>query len=698
MHYVINNRWALGDTVCLSAMARDFDLAYHGKHTLSFTGHYGSFWRNNPHVTQATPLHSTLLKVEYHHGMDAASRGDRVHFVTWFHKEIQRLTGLRVPVTKAGGDIHLTQQEALRQVEGRYWVVVAGGKLDMTAKWWLDTRWQETVDRLKLYGINCVQAGAHFTNHVHAKLKNCLNVTGMTDDVRELFTLIKHSEGVICGVTGPMHIAAAFEKPCVVLAGGREAPAWEAYVNDFDAFEGVKVKLPHKFLHTVGLLPCAKEHGCWKTRTVAIEAADLATAKRRDKLCTNPVRDGNVSIAACMKEITVDHVVEAVMAYYEEGRCPPIGKPKFTYPAVVSVRDPHELKHEVGLEHVVSGPMTPVYSVPIVESIESTYVVGEVVSRESVRMRFETPKPPQLNSLLEPAKQTEPNRQPREFVEDQLHEDPAFKILDQPLFGGRVTIFVLSHGNQTEFFVRCINGIISTVPAHRREIRVALNQPSDTLRQVAYEYQQSGAVSVLNMHHDPANKRRKYPAMRTMFYDPERPITTKYLVWFDDDSYPVDPRWLPKLAEVIVPNHREGARLFGKRCIHDLQIYNKPGHNPRQWFEAASWWKGQPLKMKGELDRVGPNGSCIDFVAGWFWAADVAAIKQADIPDATLNHNGGDITIGAQMRQAGFKIKDFNQDKRFVFTPPKLQGGRRGYSEPFPWADPASKAAFVEGS
>lgn len=673
MHYVINNRWALGDTVCISAAVRDFALAYGPRHKITVTGHYASYWRNNPYVTEHVGSGSILLPVQYGNGMEAARRGEPVHFATWFHREFKRLAGLDVPVTCAGGDIHLTLQQRRRPIDERYWVVVAGGKTDMTAKWWLPSRWQQTVDRLQQYGIRCVQAGAHFTHHIHSRLQGCIDFTGRTDSIHDLFSLIHGAEGVICGITGPMHIAAALDRPCVVLAGGREAPAWEAYVNDFNAFAPVQVRTPHRFLHTVGLLPCAKAHGCWKTRTVAIEAADLATATRRDKLCTEPVRDGNLSVPLCMREITVDHVVEAAMSYYEEGRLPPIGKPKGTYPA--NPNNP-------GLEHV--GGITRETINDALKLAPRIGVEGGPVDAQELKKRY---GPPQLQTL------GSPNKPPQEFKEEALYEDPAFKILDDPVFGGKVTICILSHGDQLDFFKRCLEGIINTVPAHRREIRVAMNQPTDRLRQFAQHYVDCGIDAI----YATGQKRYKYPAMREMFYDPDLPLNTKYLVWFDDDSYPVDVRWLVRLAETIIPNHRNQVRLFGKLCLHDLQLYNRNGHNPRKWFEEAAWWKNAPLNI-GRSDRVGPNGSVIPFVAGWFWAASVAAIKACDIPDVRLQHNGGDCCIGAQIRQGGFKVKDFNQDKRYVFTPPKHQGGRRGYSEAFPWADPETRANHVPGT
>lgn len=665
-HYVIQNRWALGDTVILSAFVRDLNLTYPGQYQLAMSGHYCNvFWKNNPHVYPLEPVRNArVLKFDYRPGIAESGRGIKKHFLSWFYRDFEQLTGVHVPVRYPKGDIHLSAKEKAASVPGRYWVVVAGGKLDMTAKIWYADRFQEVVDRLAHYGISCVQSGATFHRNVHPVLRNVQQCVGKTNSERDFFSLIYNAEGVICGVTAAMHIAACFDKPCVVLAGGREEPWWEAYVNDYfpEAFgpDCAPVKTPHKFLHTVGLLDCCKARGCWKARTVPIEPADLTNAENRSKLCLQPVRRTQ-AVPKCLDMLTVDHVVEAVMQYYEEGKLPPIGQPKGTYrPGTeekpVSV-EPDTTTSEVKAEAATNVQVSSGLSLPLPQDVPRLLT---------------NPMPPELKKLP--------------------GESRHFQLLDHPILDGKVTICVLTWGDNRPLIERCLGKIMETVPANRRDIRVALNQPS----KASLDFVQGFDRDEITKIYLDQGTRRKYPAMREMFYDSTCPITTKYVVWFDDDSFPVDKLWLPKLAEVIIPNHKAGARLFGIKMYHDLTVYAKNGHRPEQWFKQAPWWRGVDLRLRGR-EQLGTNGSCIDFAVGWFWACEYNAIVQCHIPDVRLGHNGGDAAIGAQIHQGGYRIKMFNEGKKYVFTPPKDKGGRRGYSEPFPWADPESKQRHRTG-
>lgn len=731
---IIHNRWALGDTVCLSALVRDIHRAYPDTYRLHMSGHYRNvFWRNNPNCeVQTGKVTGMRYEPRYLDGIKAAGRGSKKHFLSWFHEDCQRQIGLTVPVTEPKGDIHLSKDEkANRIIPYRYWLVVAGGKMDMTAKVWLTSRYQGVVDTLAYHGVRCVQPGAEFNKHFHPKLERCENTIGRTNSERDLFSLVYHCEGVICGITSYMHIAAVFDKPCVVVAGGREEPVWEAYSNCYqpDAFGRAckPVKMEHTFLHTVGLYDCKSTNngtkGCWKDRTVAIDKGDTVHQKRRNQLCERPVRTGPQTVPSCMVDITVDHVVEAVMNYYGNGFLPPIGKPtrKYSLPVVgtpkgeadsikelwdASVKaatpidpDAEKKRAEIRGIRLVDANGNPIeMPLPAKEYMLEWYAYeqhgiaplhpyvleGGTVTEHSVD--HSTVPPTEHVQITYPEGWLK--TLPKEYV-PAAGEDADLAILDHPYIGGKFTIFVLLYGDHFDLAKRCLESIINNAPANRIDLRVAMNQPSDQVLEYVLGFKE-GTIT-----HDYIDQRDrlKYPAMREMFHDPRCPITTKYLLWFDDDSWVIDKKWLSLLGREIVANHPHGARLFGPRYVHDLKPLQRPGHDPTAWFREAPWWTGQQLKVKGGA-REAPNGHLIEFASGGFWALHVKTMKQAGIPDARLVHNGGDITIGEMVHQAGGKVRDFSPRPhktpvRWSDAEPRGASVKPDQGKRFPWSPPA---------
>ena len=328
--FTTRSLWALGDTICLSALVRDVHLAYGDKVRLSYAGSYMSLWENNPYLSPIDPQNrGPVINVDYQEGIRASTRGEKVHFLSWFHKDFEKKTGLHVPVRYPRGDIHLSEKEKQRKVEGRYWVIMPGGKLDFTAKVWYPSRWQTLVNRLKSAGINCVQAGVNYHDHFNPKLDNCLSLLGATDSIRDFFSLVYHADGVICGITSGMHLAAVFEKPCVVIAGGREEPWWAFYTRSYfpQAFgpQCAPIRIEHKPIHAAGKLDCCLTRGCWKKRTVPITQEDH-TPKGQEFLCSKPVRQtsmtGSEVAPECLNQISVDDVFDRVLEYYYEGTLP----------------------------------------------------------------------------------------------------------------------------------------------------------------------------------------------------------------------------------------------------------------------------------------------------------------------------------------------------------------------------------------
>ena len=187
------------------------------------------------------------------------------------------------------GDIYLTNDEKQNRSEldsagiaEDFWVVVAGGKYDYTAKWWDPARYQAVVDhfRGKLQFVQCGAAGDW-----HPRLNNVVDLVGKTS-IRQFVRLMYHADGVLCPVTFAMHLAAAVptkrEKPrnraCVVVAGGREPPQWEAYPH-------------HQFISNNGALSCCDNGGCWKARCQRVGDGDRKDAD----LCVFPVPIASLS-------------------------------------------------------------------------------------------------------------------------------------------------------------------------------------------------------------------------------------------------------------------------------------------------------------------------------------------------------------------------------------------------------------------
>ncbi len=288
------------------------------------------------------------------------------------------------------------------------------------------------------------------------------------------------------------------------------------------------------------------------------------------------------------------------------------------------------------------------------------------------------PVPP-LPPLLFTVQPSAPERQPLaaapppELVT--LPGAPGASQMDHPHVGGKFTCFVLCYGDHYDLAKRCLDSILKTAPAGRLDLRVAANACSE--RTLAYLRDLPLTRLYVN-----AENRKKYPVMREMFRDPVCPITTNYLMWFDDDSYVTNPAWLEWLAGSIVANHDHGGRHYGWLHIHDLKLFVKNGHDPRKWFEQSASYRGRPFRVRGTKQEA-PNGTVVEFVPGSFWALHTRTMLEADIPEPRLVHNGGDITMGWQVTQAGYKTIGFNRDRQFVYS---SGSPRRGYSEQFPWA------------
>jgi len=309
---ILRNFQSPGDIVMLTAAVRDLHNGYPGQFVTDVRTPCPALWENNPYIT---PLRETdpgaeIIDCEY----PLIHRSNRApyHFLHGFIEFLNERLQLAIRPTRFCGDIHVSALEKswISQVEEivhqrvPFWIVVAGGKRDFTIKWWDVRRYQRVIDHFadRVLFVQVGEAG-----HEHQALRNVIDLRGKTD-LRQLVRLVYHAQGIFCPVTLLMHLAAAVEspagmpknRPCVVVAGGREPPHWEAYPH-------------HQYLHRAGALYCCDDGGCWKSRVRPLGDRDLKD--RPENLCVDVVD----SLPRCMDLISVEDAVRAIDLYFQGG-------------------------------------------------------------------------------------------------------------------------------------------------------------------------------------------------------------------------------------------------------------------------------------------------------------------------------------------------------------------------------------------
>ncbi len=314
---ILKSDFSLGDTVLLTAAVRDLHRCCPGQYRTDVRTGFPDLWRHNPLLTPLNPYDRDVETVSCELPLVQRSNEAACHVLHGFMDFLSRFLGVRIQPTEFRGDLHLSRAERagaspLRRLAGAeapYWLISTGGRWDNTIKWWEARRYQEVVDHFA-GRIQFVQVG--HASAYHPRLEGVIDLRGRTS-VRELVRWMHRAEGVVCGVTSLMHLAAATprpagstgSRPCVVVAGGREPPSWEAYPG-------------HQFIHTIGMLPCCATGGCWKWRTQPL--GDGGPGDRPDNLCV----DRRGDLPHCMDLISSQEVIRRIDLYLQSGAARPL--------------------------------------------------------------------------------------------------------------------------------------------------------------------------------------------------------------------------------------------------------------------------------------------------------------------------------------------------------------------------------------
>lgn len=250
---VLRNFQSPGDIVMLTAAVRDLHISYPDRFLTDVRTSCPALWEHNPRLVPLNEDDPDVEVLDCHYPLIHRSNEAPYHFLHGFIHYLNDRLGLGIEPSAFKGDIHISDNEK---------------------------EWFSQVEELH----------------------------GASTPFRQLVRLMYHAQGVVTPVSLPMHLAAAVEvkpgmpknRPCVVIAGGREPPHWTAYPH-------------HQFIHTVGALCCCDNGGCWKSRTVPLGDGDYKDGP--DELCVDVVGD----LPRCMDMITAEEVIRRIEWYFEGG-------------------------------------------------------------------------------------------------------------------------------------------------------------------------------------------------------------------------------------------------------------------------------------------------------------------------------------------------------------------------------------------
>lgn len=216
------------------------------------------------------------------------------HWTDAYREDAEKKLGVHIQKHGILPELYLSDEEKgwYNQIhcefkdDSPFWIINAGRKQDNELKAY--HRWQEVVDLFNEYfknKVKLVQVGHHA--HIHPELKGVYNLVGKTD-LRQLIRLGYHASGFVGPLSFQFVMAAAFKKPGVVVAGGKEDVRWHLY--------------PHiRHLYTNGALKCCSWGGCWKGGEIG-QCVDLVDGTPR-----------------CFNLIEPYMIVDAIISYYKGG-------------------------------------------------------------------------------------------------------------------------------------------------------------------------------------------------------------------------------------------------------------------------------------------------------------------------------------------------------------------------------------------
>ena len=311
---VFKNRQRIGDILMFTCGIRDFKRAFPDTrvNVMSTCMH---IWDNNPYVDNTVEIKKDKI-IDIGPGK-LTNMSNRIdwHFANAFRMSMENALGVTIPQGISRPDVWLTEEEyhAEPVTKQPYWLIVVGGEKSWGCKMFPFEKWQEFVNQNP--DTLFYQLGAREDRHPILQGNNVVNYIGKTQDkhtgIRDLFKLFLNAEGSIGLVSFHMHLSAAFNKPCIVVAGAREPVSFTRYYG-------------HQYLTTEGCLPCSSGNACWHCNINS---------------CSHLIEyDGNIEnkVPQCVDIIQPEDLTRALNMYYIGGRLKKgVQSPKMKFANVV---------------------------------------------------------------------------------------------------------------------------------------------------------------------------------------------------------------------------------------------------------------------------------------------------------------------------------------------------------------------------
>ena len=295
---ILHSRLSPGDILTLTAAVYSLHVTYPGQYLTDVRTTAPEIWLHNPHITRLDDHDPEVRHIQMHYPSIHRANQEPVLFIAGYTEYLGEQLGRPLRCRTPRPMLYLSEEELRMpcQVQEHFpggklrpfWLICAGTKRDYTTKQWPVEHYQEVVDRTRGW-IQWVQIGA--LEHDHQPLRGVINLLGKTTH-RQLIRLAYHASGGLGPTTYLQHLMAAWQRPYILLLGGREAVTWLSYPLQVT-------------LHTVGQLPCCANRGCWRSRVVP-----LGDGNEKDKsLCERPVLGWAKPFPECMGRISPDEVV-----------------------------------------------------------------------------------------------------------------------------------------------------------------------------------------------------------------------------------------------------------------------------------------------------------------------------------------------------------------------------------------------------